>query len=143
MTTQDEAENKLVTAIAALVPAEVIAAHALVLSRTTMTDKAGTTAITDAGTLQASLVWLMLAAVGAFLIGRWGSNWERADFVRLLIPPAAFVVWTTLIGTSAITPWVAGSSMAVVVLAGVVFGVLLIAVNTRVNPPNPAPPPAS
>lgn len=128
-------ENKLIAALAGLVPVEIIAAHALVLAATTTTDKAGTTTITSSGPLQASLLVLVAAAVVVFLLGRGLADWKGVDFVRLAIPPTAFLVWTALIGTSALTPWLGSFDHAAVTVVAVGVGVILVAVSARVTTP--------
>lgn len=89
-------------AVAALVPAEVLAAHALIIPL--LTEKATTpqgevvTIISDANAATLGWVfWALLAlASGVFLVGRMGSAFRRGDLLRVLIPPAAFVCWTML-----------------------------------------------
>ncbi|MEK6225575.1 MAG: hypothetical protein AABM40_04685 [Chloroflexota bacterium] len=137
-----EGESKLVTAVAALVPAEILAAHAFILSKATKLDSEGTTTITNAGALQLSLPGLFVLALIVYLISRGFSDWQVLDFVRLFIPAVSFLVWTALIGTSALSPWLAnlakdGRAVApeAVFAAAIITAVLLIAVNTRVNPP--------
>ncbi|GLZ31950.1 hypothetical protein Lesp02_41380 [Lentzea sp. NBRC 105346] len=90
-------------AVAALVPAEVLAAHALIIPM--LTTKAMTaqgevvTVISQANA--ATLGWvfwaLLLLASGVYLVGRVGQNlFHRGDFMRMLIPPAAFVCWAMM-----------------------------------------------
>jgi hypothetical protein len=124
-------ENKLITALAGVVPVEVIAAHGLILSATTMTDKSGTTTITSASWLQASLPGLILVTVVAYLIGRGLADWHPVDRVRLTIPPLAFVAWTALIGTSALSPWVAPIDHAGLTVVAAIGGVLLVAMSLK------------
>jgi len=133
-------ENKLVSAIAALVPAEIIGGHALALTAFTKTDDSGTTTITNSTALGASLVVLFVVGVLAFLIARGLANFERADIARALIPSFAFVAWTGLIGTSALTPWLTGihAPAGSPLLLAIVLAIVLLAVNSRVNPPKPA-----
>lgn len=116
LTDEAKKESKLVSTVAALVPAEILALHAWVLTRTTATDAAGTTSITDPTTLGRSLVVLAALAVVVYLIGRGVAKWSRVDLIRMLIPGVAFIVWTALIGTSALTPWVAGMAPEALVL---------------------------
>ena len=127
--------DKLVAAVAALVPAEVIAGHAYLVGRFTTTDAQGTTTITDASALRVALVVLLVLSFVPFVVGRGRTAWTRPDWVRLFLPPAAFLVWTMLIGTSALTPWVAGriaaDSLAIV---GVALGFVLILVKSYLKP---------
>jgi cytochrome bd-type quinol oxidase subunit 2 len=141
LTTADKAtgqdENKLITALAGVVPVEIIAAHGLVLAATTTTDKSGATTITSSVPLQGSLIGLVAVTVIVFLIAR-GTNfasWKPVDYVRLAIPPLAFVVWTALIGTSALSPWVKDLDHGWITVAAVVVGVVLVAVSAKVAPP--------
>lgn len=85
-----------VDALTALVPAEVLSLHAVILSVTTKTVNA-TTQITDPQTLQAAFVGLFLLAAGLYVAARLlAKKWDRLDFVRMFIPPLAFVGWTML-----------------------------------------------
>ena len=127
-------ENKLVTAVAALLPAEILAFHALVLSVTTVTVN-GTTTITRPGPLKWSLVVLVVLAGVMFLIGRGFKDLKGADLFRGLIPPCAVLAWTGIIGISALTPWVMAVDPAWVVICAGALGVVLIAINAKVNPP--------
>ena len=85
--------------LAALVPAEVLTVHAVVLSFTTVSQKnqAGyvVTMITEPATLKWVFVALLLLSIGLYVLGH-RTHWDRLDFVRMLIPPLAFVGWTML-----------------------------------------------
>ncbi len=133
-----EKDNQLVKAIAAIIPAEIIGVHALVLEATTATDKDGTTTITNPEVLKWSLPALVVVTLGTYIISRGGiEKWNgMADTWRLVIPAVAFVAWTALIGTSALTPWsgALGLPHAALVLAAGVVGVLIVAFNNRLNP---------
>ena len=83
-----------VDAMAALVPAEVLSLHALILSVTTET-KGNTTTIVDGGTLSGAFLGLIVLSVVLYVAPRI-QKWGRLDFVRAAIPPLAFVVWTML-----------------------------------------------
>jgi hypothetical protein len=88
-----------VDALAALVPAEVLTLHGVILSYTTRTqqDQAGNsvTAITDPGPLRWSFFGLIVVSVVLYSVPRV-RTWDRLDFVRMIIPAAAFVAWTML-----------------------------------------------
>lgn len=131
-------ENKLVTAVAAIIPTEIIAMHALVLSKTTVTGEDGSTTITKPAVLKWSLLVLMALAVLSYIIGRGLKHWGPRDFARTAIPPVAVLVWTGIIGTSALSPWVQGIDPAFVVLAAAGLGVLLIPLSNAINPPRKA-----
>src|SRR5438105_4842713 len=127
--------DKLIAAVAALVPTEVIAGHAYLLGRFTTTDAHGTTTITDGPALKAALVVLLAFSFIPFVVGRGRTGWIRRDWIRFFLPPAAFLVWTMLIGTSALTPWVAewfaADRLAIV---GVVLGFVLILIKSYLKP---------
>jgi hypothetical protein len=128
--------NQFIAAVAALIPADVIAIHALILTWTTTTDDSGATSIVNRDLLRASFPILIGVAVLLFVIGRGLSpKWEWKDFVGLVIPPAAFGAWTALIGTSAITPWIpAGTPEANLWFAATVLAAILVALNLRIKP---------
>jgi len=130
-----KAPDPFITSVAALIPADIIAAHAFVLTQTTRTDEAGATTITDPTLLQWSLIGLLGATVVVYLLGRGINGWvPPADLVRLTIPALAFLAWTALIGTSALSPWVAGIAKAPVVVIAIVGAVVLLAINRAVTP---------
>ena len=103
-----------VDTVAALVPAEVLAIHALALSGWSDTipgcDGAAAgpdcaadgpvTAITNAGSLQITFFALIALCALLFALGK-KSDWKPADGIRLFIPSAAFVVWTMAMPGSA------------------------------------------
>ncbi len=88
-----------VDAMAALVPAEVLTLHAMILAVTTST-KGGVIKIDDAATLTWAFFGLIVLSVVLYAVSRVqqsrGQKWGRLDFVRAAIPPAAFVAWTML-----------------------------------------------
>lgn len=87
-----------VDAMAALVPAEVLTLHALVLSQTTTTtntDGTATTVISDAATLTWAFFGLIGLSVALYVVPRLSKR-DKFDWCRVFIPPAAFVVWTML-----------------------------------------------
>ena len=127
--------DKLILAVAALIPTEVIAGHAYLLGRLTTTDAAGTTTVTDAPALRVAMVVLLALSFLPFVVGRGTKDWKGSDWVRFLLPPAAFLAWTMLIGTSALTPWVAGRVPAdALAIVGVLLGFVLIFVKRYVTP---------
>lgn len=85
-----------VDALAALVPAEVLTLHALVLSVTTKVES-NVTRITEVATLRWAFVGLLVVSVGLYVAPRLlDKKWDRLDLLRMLIPPLAFVGWTML-----------------------------------------------
>ena len=83
-----------VDALAALVPAEVLSLHGLILTATTSRANDVTT-ITDAQTLAWSFYGLVAASMVLYATPRLGK-WDRTDWLRVLIPPVSFVAWTML-----------------------------------------------
>lgn len=103
-----------VDAFAALVPAEVLTLHALVISVTTKTapevvSAAGgqmgtvTTILPEAtGTLQIAFWVLVLMSIMLYTAPRYfGGKWDKFDWVRVAIAPLAFFGWTMLQRTTA------------------------------------------
>jgi hypothetical protein len=118
-----------VDALAALVPAEVLAAHAFILTFTTTTvtaeDGTKSTSITSPDTLK--WVWWALFVVPAILyaLGHFARNWDRWDWLRMLIPSAAFAGWSMGTQTSAfdaVSDWSAATRYAIVVIGALVLG---------------------
>jgi hypothetical protein len=90
--------------VAALVPAEVLAANAalLPLMTETTTDEAGNsvTAITEPETLKVVFVLSIVFSLGLYVIGLLQrldrSAVKPRDWLGMVIPPLAFVGWTML-----------------------------------------------
>jgi hypothetical protein len=117
-----------VDALAALVPAEVLAAHATILTFTTKTDN-GTVSITGGPALGIAFYALIGLSVVLYVGGRlMTAKWDAWDYVRSLIPPLAFVGWTMLQKATAFDA-VAGNSLdeatrnVIALIGGVVLGV--------------------
>jgi hypothetical protein len=81
-----------------------------------------------------SLVVLLAATVVIYLLGRGVTAWKTIAYVRLAIPLLAFLVWTPLIGTSALSPWVRGVDHAVLTVVAAGVGVVPGAISARVAP---------
>jgi hypothetical protein len=103
-----------IDAFAALVPAEVLTLHALVISVTTKTGPAAVTAgaaLTETattiprdavGTLQFAFWGLVLMSVVLYVAPRYfGGKWDKFDWVRVAIAPLAFFGWTMMQRTTA------------------------------------------
>jgi hypothetical protein len=100
--TSPPAVKTYVDALAALVPAEVLTLHALMLSATTQ----GNT-ITDPGSLAWALVGLLAVSVGLYAAPRiMAKGWDELDWIRVLIPPLALIGWTMLQRTTAFDAWI-------------------------------------
>lgn len=87
-----------VDAVAALVPAEVLTLHAVILSVTTKTAPSingNSVTITDPGTLEGAFWGLVVLSVLLYVVPRYRTK-DRLDILRALIPPAAFIAWTML-----------------------------------------------
>src|SRR5438105_14757039 len=80
--------DKLIAAVAALVPTEVIAGHSYLLGRFTTTDAHGPTTITDAPALKASLVVLLAFSCIPFVVGLGRTAWLRRYCFRVFFPSA-------------------------------------------------------
>jgi hypothetical protein len=86
--------------VLALVPAEVLALHGMILTLTTKTgqDSAGnpTTEIQEPRVLFWSFFGLLGLSIFLYLAGSLHKKMGWKDVVRAIIPPCAFVAWTTL-----------------------------------------------
>jgi len=87
-----------IDAFAALVPAEILAAHATLIGAMTKVEEVSGqrhTIITDPITLKYVFYALCGLAVVLYIAGRLSSkHWDKWDYVRMLIPALAFVGWT-------------------------------------------------
>ncbi len=115
-----------VDAFAALVPAEVLTLHALVISVTTET-KDHATNIKDAATLSGAFYGLLALAVILYVAPRVvGGKWDMLDYLRAAIPPLAFIGWTMLQRSTAfdaVFPDMADATRTVIALfLGVILG---------------------
>ena len=99
---EKDPKKPYIDAMAALVPAEVLAAHAVVISFTTETKNKAVT-ITDPGLLSWAFVGLCALCVVLYVLPRYSAGlWDnKLDFIRVFIPVLAFVGWTMLQPTSA------------------------------------------
>ena len=101
--------NKYVDAMAALVPAEVLALHAMLITILTESkpgEGENDTIITivEQGTLAMSFWFLILLTVALYFFGRGKTHSNKHDFLRMLVPPLAFVAWTMLQPSTAFSP---------------------------------------
>jgi hypothetical protein len=139
---QPPALNSYIDILAALVPAEVLAIHALIVATVTKTNPRGQTQITEPATLRWAF-WLLIGlSIALFILGRrpvptprvvrqqaggTASRWQRLewqDLIRLLIPPTAFVGWTMLEPTSvwnAVAPSMPGGMRILIPMVGAVL----------------------
>ena len=125
--------SPFVDAMAALIPAEVLAVHAVLISLGTKTeegadDKAVTT-ITEPGGLKALFIALLITSVILYVLGHI-KTWGVWDWVRMLIPAAAFAAWTMLQKATMWDAWAPGMDeltrtgiglIAALILGGVAY----------------------
>jgi hypothetical protein len=86
--------STFIDALVALVPAEVLTLHAVILTATTTTADKVTT-IDDVPTLQWAFAGLIILSIIFYVVPRF-PHWEIFDFFRAAIAPLAFVGWTML-----------------------------------------------
>ena len=100
-----------VDASAALVPAEVLGLHAFLIQQVTSTrqDGSGNDVVTVSSAHDAKILfWVLLGLAVVVYVFAHVKNWDSWDYLRMLIPPAAFMLWSTLqTGTafSAVAHW--------------------------------------
>jgi hypothetical protein len=101
-TTQSPGVRSYVDALAALVPAEVLSLHALIISATTTMGPDKTTKISEVPTLEWAFWGLICLAAVLYAGPRvLDHKFDRWDWLRILIPPLSFVAWTMLQRTTA------------------------------------------
>ena len=140
-------DNKIVEGLVAIIPVDIITLHAVVLSLTTTTNKTtGEVSITDPTTLKNSLFVFIVLAAALFVIGHLKTSdtpafkWDSWDWLRIVLPPLAFLAWAGLTGVSALTPWILNWSKAWVALSAGVIGIVVLALATATaEEPPPAP----
>lgn len=97
-TTQNDTVRHWQDAVAALVPAEVLALHGVAMSYgTTTTGQGGhtITSITYPGQMEIVYLGMLVLAVALYIVGsKRLHTWE--DAVRASIPALAFVAWTMI-----------------------------------------------
>lgn len=129
--------TKYTDALAALVPAEVLTLHAVMLSLTTKTTQVeggnSVTEITDPRTLCWTFGVLCVLSIFLYSFARIrGGGFDFLDVVRALIPPVAFVAWTMLQKSTAfdaVCPKLevaprTGIALLIALILGTVAGVL-------------------
>ncbi len=112
--------------LAALVPAEVLGLHAIILTFTTRIE-AGQTVITAPCTLSISFAVLIGLCILLYAVGRIGERWQPWDWFRVFIPPLGFIGWTMLQRTTAFDAVLPGlpeaPRMVIATVGAVVLGI--------------------
>lgn len=83
--------------LAGLVPAEVLALHAVAMSLGTKTTGSGDTAktvITQPDAMIAVYIGMLVLSFALYLVG--AKSYGAQDLARALVPPLAFVCWTMI-----------------------------------------------
>jgi hypothetical protein len=135
-------------AFAALVPAEVLSLHALILASTTKVTEStaktlgSSTLISDPITLGNAFWGLIILSVVLYVGSRLMSKmWDRLDYIRMLIPPLAFIGWTMLQRATAFDaafPTVGEGPRTVIALfLGVVLGLAASALAYKMDQKQP------
>lgn len=138
--------NTYVDALAALVPSEVLSLHAVILSVTTRTVGA-TTEIIDSATLSWAFFALLLLSAVFYVASRLlARQWDRLDYLRMAIPPLAFIGWTMLqraTAFDAVYPGLAEAPRTVgALLLGVVLGLAAAGLANKADEKIPSQQPA-
>jgi hypothetical protein len=136
-TTSPPGVGTFVDALSALVPAEVLTLHAVILSVTTKTAGA-TTTITESRTLIWSFCGLILLSALIYVGYRLLSKkWDRLDYIRMLIPPLSFIGWTMIqraTAFDAVFPNLAEAPRTVLALfLGVILGLVAAALGYKAD----------
>lgn len=115
--------------LAALVPAEVLAIHALAMTLGTTTQGSGedaTTVITSATEMTWVFWGMVIAAFGLYLVG--SKSFKFQDFVRGAVASLAFILWTMIQPSTAFDAlgWDVSSFLRVMIAVGgaLVLGLL-------------------
>jgi hypothetical protein len=135
-----------IDAFAALVPAEVLTLHALILSATTKIE-GDTTVITARETLAWAFLGLLIVSIALYVVPRLlAKKWDTLDWIRVAIPPLALVGWTMLQRTTAFDAVCPEMSEAARTVSALFLGVVLATVASALaykadqkKPEKPAP----
>lgn len=128
-----------IDAMAALVPAEVLAAHAFILTLTTKTtDTPGdedVTTITDPGLLK-GVFWALLALAAALYVIKKIKSFHGWDYARAVLPAAAFVLWSMLTPSSAFDAqfdWDGNARIAIAVIGAILVAAIAKALGVKAD----------
>jgi hypothetical protein len=149
-----------VDAFAALVPAEVLTLHALIIAQTTETkpqpratgskimETATTIPLESVTTLQFAFWGLVVLSIVLYIAPRFfGGTWDRYDWIRVTIAPLAFFGWTMLQRTTAFDAAFASVQPIPRTVAALFLGAILgaitagLAMKADAKPKNVAPAP--
>jgi hypothetical protein len=130
-----------VVVLAGLVPAEVLALHAVVVEATTDQSEDGkSTVITDPSTLKWSF-WGLIALSVFLYVAVHFKNLDWYDIIRAAIPAAAFVAWAMLQRTTAFdavaTNMGAAPRTVIAAFAAVVLAALATGLTTKADQKTP------
>jgi hypothetical protein len=144
-TTANPGLGTYVDALAALVPSEVLSLHAVIIA--TLTDTTNAVTTTDAPTLRAAFWGLIALSVILYAIPRLlGGSWDRYDWIRTLIAPAAFFAWTMLQRATAFDaafPGMTGGARTVAALfLAVILGLITTSLSSLADRKHPPTTPA-
>lgn len=124
---QDDTVRHWQDALAALVPAEVLALHGVAMSYGAATTGKGghmTTQITYPGQMEIVYLAMLVLAVGLYLAGsKHLHTWE--DFLRAAIPAVAFVAWTMIQPGTAFDAFPFGLTSFARIMIGVFLAIVL------------------
>jgi hypothetical protein len=138
---QTKGVSTYVQTVAALVPAEILTLHAVILTFTTETatqtaEATGKAVAVTTITEPTTLFWafwglvatsvLLYAVPHLLALKKSQQKWELADWFRMLIPPLAFVVWTMLQRSTAFDAVLPGLTEAPRTLIALFAAVFLI-----------------
>ncbi len=117
--------STVMDSLAALVPAETLTLHAVILSVTTKTVMS-TTEITEPATLSWSFWGLLVLSAMIYVAYRLiARKWDKFDYLRMVIPALAFVGWTMLQRATAFDAVFPGMTEAPRTVIALFLGVLL------------------
>lgn len=133
-----------VDVLAALVPAEVLAAHAAVLGFTTKQERVhgkSETIITDPTSLKIAFWGLIGVCVVLYVLGH-AAKWKLGDFLRVAIPPLAFVGWCMAQRSTAfdaVSKWNVDQRSVAAIIGALLLGALAAALSYRADAQDPDP----
>jgi hypothetical protein len=134
--TPEQKASELAQRVAALVPSEVLLIWGIVLALAVDKGDDGSITIKDPQLLKWSLVVLGLTSLVIYVLSKAFSGWTNKDYGRMIVPPFAFIAWTLLTGSTALTLWkwfekVTGGWAW---LIGGVIGAIMLALSSGLTP---------